>query len=388
MAKEKRQAEFDIDAERWRLEFPGLERRVHLANCSHSPQSQRVRSAIDAYLDSWLQEGMDWDEWLAEVAGAREGFARLIGARPHEIAIATSVSQAVASIASALTPNRDRNLVVTTEAEFPTVGHVWLAHRKYGLQVGFVPLRDGALEMEDYQRLVDQRTLITSATHVYYKNGFKQDIGEIARIAHSAGSLLLVDAYQSLGTCEIDVRALDVDILVGGSLTYLLGLPGIAFIYVKEELTERLAPALTGWFGRVDPFALQPTALDYAADARRLETGTPPIFAAAAARAGLEIINEVGADRIGRRIRHLSQHVRAVIDYHALEYAGPEDTERKGAVTAVRVPDPQHAERRLRALDIVAAARGDVIRLAPHFFNTADELDRAVSSIAALVRSE
>ena len=218
MRREDRPAEFDIDAETWRLEFPSLERLVHLANCSHSPQSRRVRTAVDGYLDSWLQQGMDWDAWLGEVAGAREGFARLIGARPHEIAIATSVSQAVASIASALEPTPDRNVVVTTEAEFPTVGHVWLAHRKYGFQVEFVPLRDGALELEDYQRTIDERTLITSATHVYYQNGFKQDVGAIARIAHSAGSLLLVDAYQSLGTCEIDVRALDLDILVGGSL--------------------------------------------------------------------------------------------------------------------------------------------------------------------------
>ena len=372
---------------RWRGEFPALDTTIHLANCSHSPQSKRVRGAIEGYLDSWLETGMDWDLWMAEVERAREAFAGLIGAKPTEVAVSTSASAAVASIASALSVEGQRRRVVTTEAEFPTVGHVWLAHQKYGYEVDFVPVRDGALKLEDYESKIDGRTLITSATHIYYRNGFKQNVARIAEIAHSAGSLLLVDAYQSLGTCRVDVRELDADMLVGGALKYLLGIPGIAFIYVKEELIERLEPALTGWFGRREPFAFDATQLDYASGATRFETGTPPIFAAVAAQAGISLIREVGVDRIERRIEELSRHTIEAARLRDLDYAGPADVSQKGATTAIRVSDPHRVEAELKERRVVASARGDVIRIAPHFFTTTSDLDRGLDELRSLVNS-
>jgi selenocysteine lyase/cysteine desulfurase len=375
----------DAEAREWQREFPGLRKTIHLANCSHSPQSRRVRGALDAYLESWLEAGMDWDGWMEEVSRAREAFARLIGAGPGEVAVSTSASAAVASIAGALDVAGRRRRVLATEAEFPTVGHVWLAHAKYGLEVEFVPVREGAVELKDYEERIDERTFLTSATHVYYRNGFKQDVARIAQIAHAAGSLLLVDAYQSLGTCPVDVRELDIDILVGGALKYLLGLPGIAFLYVKEELVERFEPALTGWFGRVDPFAFDVRSLDYAPDARRFETGTPPIFAAVAARAGIEIIEEADPRRIERRIEELSARAIEAAARYRLEYVGPTDMRRKGATTALRVPDPHNMEERLKARGVVASARGDVIRIAPHLFTTSDDIDRAMFELRAIL---
>jgi selenocysteine lyase/cysteine desulfurase len=230
----------DIEAKAWQAEFPGLAATVHVANCSHGPQSRRVRAAIDAYMNSWREAGMDWDAWMGEIAAAKRAFARLIGAEPGEVALSTSASAAVASIASALTVEGGRRRVVTTEAEFPTVGHVWLAHSRHGLEVEFIPVRDGAIDLREYEKRVDERTLIVSATHVYYQNGFKQDVARIAEIAHRVGALTLVDAYQSLGTCHVDVRALDVDVLVSGNQKYLLGVPSFAFIYVKCEVVDRL----------------------------------------------------------------------------------------------------------------------------------------------------
>jgi selenocysteine lyase/cysteine desulfurase len=377
----------DDEALRWQHEFPGLATTVHVANCSHGPQSSRSRAAISAYLDSWERAGMDWDLWMEEVSRAREAFARLIGAKPTEVAVSTSASAAVASVASAIDASGSRRRVVTTEAEFPTVGHVWLAHERYGLEIDFVPVRDGTVGLEDYSAKVDERTTLVSATHVYYQNGFKQDVKRIAEIAHAAGSLILVDAYQSLGTCRVDVGALDIDILVGGSLKYLLGLPGIAFLYIKESLVEQFEPALTGWFGRSDPFAFDVRTLDYARDARRFETGTPPVFAAIAARAGMEIIEQAGPDRIGHRIDELSAHSLATADRLALEYVGPRDVLHKGATTAIKVPDSHRVETFLKDRGVVASARGDVIRVAPHFFTTVADLDRAFGELNRIVNS-
>lgn len=375
----------DDEAMEWQREFPGLATTVHVANCSHAPQSRRLRAAIDGYLDHWRQVGMDWDLWMEAVARAREAFARLIGSSPTEVAISTSASAAVASIASAIDASSPRPRVVTTEAEFPTVGHIWLAHEKYGIEIDFVPVRDGAVDPEEYSNRVDERTGLVSATHVYYQNGFKQDVRRIAEIAHAAGSLILVDAYQSLGTCRVDVRALDIDILVGGSLKYLLGLPGIAFLYVKESLIERFKPALTGWFGRADPFAFDARTLDYAGDARRFETGTPPVFAAVAAQAGMEIIEQAGQDRIGQRIDDLSAHSLVAADRQGLEYVGPRDVQRKGATTAIRVRDPHRVQMLLKSRGVVASARGDVIRIAPHFFTTSADLDRAFEQLREVI---
>lgn len=376
----------ESEARDWQEEFPGLADMVHVANCSHGPQARRVRQVLEEYLDSWQTAGMEWDLWMEEVGRAREAFARLIGAQPDEVAVSTSASAAVASIASSLATSGERCRVLTTEAEFPTVGHVWLAHARHGLVTDFVPVRGGAIELEDYERRVDERTRLISATHVYYRNGFKQDLSSIARIAHAAGSLLLVDAYQSLGTCEVDVRALDVDILVSGNLKYLLGTPGIAFVYVKRELVADLEPALTGWFGRMNPFAFDVKTLDYATDARRLETGTPPVFAAVAARAGMEIIEEVGASRIEDRIEELSSLTIEAAKRYRLEYVGPSDIRQKGATTAIHVPNPHQVEGRLKQEGIVASARGDVIRIAPHFFTTFDDIERSMSALSSLLR--
>jgi selenocysteine lyase/cysteine desulfurase len=375
------------EARTWQREFPALDITVHVANCSHGPQSRRVRAAIDAYLESWLERGMDWDAWMGEVVGARASFARLIGAQLEEVALSTSASAAVASIASALDAQARRTRVVTTEAEYPTVGYVWLAHQRHGFAVDFIPVSSGAVDIEEYEKRIDGRTAIVSATHVYYENGYKQDVRRIAEIAHAAGALLLVDAYQSLGTCAVDVRAQDIDILVSGNQKYLLGVPGVAFIYVKRELIERFEPAFTGWFGRVDPFAFDATTLDYAADARRFETGTPPVFAAAAARAGTEIILEADPARIEKRIEGLSAHAMRCASDRRLEYFGPEDARRKGATTAIRVPDPHRVEALLKERQVVASARGRVIRIAPHFFTTCDDLDRAFDELASVLKS-
>ena len=375
----------DDEAREWQREFPGLAGTIHVANCSHGPQARRVRDAIEGYLNGWLDRGMDWDAWMAEVEGARETFARLIGARVGEVGVSTSASAAVASIASSLDPSGTRSCVVTTEAEFPTVGHVWLAHAKYGLEIEFIPVREGALALGDYEQRVDERTALVSATHVYYQNGFKQDVSQISEIAHRAGALTLVDAYQSLGTCHLDVRESDIDILVSGNLKYLLGLPGIAFIYVKQELVERFEPALTGWFGRTNPFAFDPRNLDYAGEARRFDTGTPPVFAAVAARAGMEIIEEVGTRRIEGRIEELSACAMESADRLGLEYIGPRNVSMKGATTAIKVPDPHAVEGKLKERGVVASARGDVIRIAPHFFTTCDDIDRALVELRAVL---
>jgi selenocysteine lyase/cysteine desulfurase len=376
---------YDLDA--WRRKFPILQHHIHLANCSQSPQSDDTREAAHAYLETWDRMGMDWDQWMEEIALAKAEFARLINANASDIAVGTSVSEITSAVASALTFQGARSKVVVTDAEFPTVGHVWLAHQKYGARVQFLPLKDGIIEPADYDRYVDETVLITSMCDVYYYNGFKQDLEAIIPRIHEKGSLVYLDAYQGIGTHPIDVKALDVDFLSSGNLKYLLGVPGVAFLYVKPQLVQHLTPAFTGWFGQQNPFAFEIHRLDYASDARRFDNGTPPVVAAYIARAGMRMINELGPARIQSWIDRLGRRCIEGADARGLEVVSPRDIRRKGGTTAIRVPGSSHdVEAALRGKQVIGSARSDVIRFAPHFFTRLEDIDYALDRLVDVLK--
>ncbi|HUU36586.1 MAG TPA: aminotransferase class V-fold PLP-dependent enzyme [Candidatus Desulfaltia sp.] len=375
---------FDIKA--WRSQFPILERVVHLANCSQSPQSLRVRKAIAEYLDDWNENGMNWEKWMADVSASKEEFARLINCRPGEVSMHASASQAITSVASSFDYSGKRNKIVVTEADFPTVIFIWKACRRLGIDLEIVPVVNGEIDPASYEKFIDERTLIACIPQVYYQNGFKQDIALIAGIAHKKGSLIFVDAYQALGTEPVDAKAMDIDILVSGNLKYLLGMPGSAYLYVKEELIPGMNPTATGWLGQEDPFAFNIHDFRYANDGRRFDTGTPAVVTACAAREGMRILNEVGVAQIKLWIDELSRYALRELAGRGFETTSPHDIAKKGAITSIPVPSPQTVETELKERGILVSARGPVIRLAHHFFVTPEDIDRALDSLEEILR--
>ena len=323
---------------------------------------------------------------MEAVDESKAEFAKLINANPSEIAMHTSVSQATYSIASALDYSGRRNKVVVTEAEFPTVVQVWTACQRLGFNLEFVPMANGEIDIAAYERIIDERTLITSIPQVYYQNGYKQDIASICKIAHKKGSLFFVDTYQCLGTEPVDVKAMDIDILSSGSLKYLLGLPGSAYLYVKRELIPYMKPMATGWFGQENPFAFDIHHFQYASDSRRFDTGTPSIITAYGAKAGMEIINEVGVVNIKTWIDELSRYTFQELEKRGLETTSPKDISKKGPTTAIVVSDPHLIEAKLKKLGIVVSARGPILRYAPHFFITHEDIDRALDALEDVLR--
>lgn len=374
------------DIQMWRKQFPILENGIYLANCSQSPQSIRVRSTVESYIDNWNERGMNWEEWMEAVDESKAEFAKIINANPSEIAMHSSVSQATYSIASALDYSGRRNKVVVTEADFPTVVHVWSACKRLGFKLEFVPLANGEIDIAAYENIIDEKTLITSIPQVYYQNGFKQNIAAICEIAHRKGSLLYVDAYQSLGTEPIDVKAMDIDILSAGNLKYLLGMPGSAYLYVKQELIPYMKPMATGWFGQENPFAFDIYNFQYASDARRFDSGTPSIITAYAARAGMEIINEVGVVNIKTWIDELSRYALQELEKRGFKTTSPKDISKKGPTTSIAISDPHAVEAKLKKRQVIASARGPVIRYAPHFFVTHEDINRALDALEDILR--
>lgn len=374
----------DYDIQAYRARVPLLASCIPMNNCSQAPQTDATRAAAERYLDSWNAKGMDWDAWLTEVALAKAEFATLIGATPSDIAVFSSVSEAASAVASALELSGRRNGLVVSEAEFPTVAHVWLAQGPRGGRVSFAPVCEGTIDQNVYDTLIDERTALVSACHGYYANGFIQDARRIAARARDAGALCFVDAYQTLGVVPVDVRALGVDFLTSGNLKFLMGMPGIAFLYVRPEVVGSLHPTVTGWFGRADPFTSTARTLDWSPTASRFDTGTPPVISAYVARAGMELINAIGPHKIRAWHEVLGRRLIEGGRDRGLTIQGTDDVAHKTATTAFVVCDPAATEDAMRERGVLPTARGDVLRLAPHFFTTIDDVDRALDLLAEL----
>lgn len=374
----------DYDLAAWRKQIPLVETCNPMNNCSQAPQSHATRRAAEEYLDSWGGIGMAWDVWMEEVEKARAAFARLIGASADEIAVSTSVSQATASVASAM-DFAARPGVVMSGGEFPSVAHVWRAHQKYGAEIRVTPVRDGVLAVDDYAPLLGKDTAVVSACHGYYQTGFTQDIGAITQLAHEAGAMIYVDAYQTLGALSIDVKAWDVDFLASGNLKFLMGIPGIAFLYVHPRVLPGLEPAVTGWLGRENPFAFDADKLDWSTTARRFDLGTPPVLDAYVARAGMEMLLEVGPAAIEAWNRVLSARLVEGGLSRGLDLMGSHDPQQKAPTTAFRVADAHRVEANLRQRQVIASARGEALRLAPHFYSRLDDCDHALDTLVEVL---
>jgi selenocysteine lyase/cysteine desulfurase len=368
-----------LNLERTRERFPILKSKIHLANCSQGAIPKEVIEALDDYKETLLFSGMDWERWMEEVHLAKEEFATLIGASSDDVAVFSCVSDAVSSVASCL-PVYGRNQIVTTPNEFPTVGQIWLASANHGrAEVEFMDSPNGLYTADVVESYLGTDTAILSVHQVSYYNATLQDVRSLAELAHEHGALILVDAYQGLGTVPLDVKDSDLDFVVSGNLKYLLGIPGIAFMYVRPGLSDDLQPGITGWFGRTNPFNFDATRLDFAAGARRFDMGTPPIAAAYAARAGMRLVRGVGVTEIQRHVQEISRHVIEGARERGLEVAGPQKVTAKGASTAIRVGDRSaEIEKVMFERGIIVSARADVVRFAPHFFTTQEDIETAL----------
>ena len=258
-----------MDVKAVRARFPIFERLTYVNSCSQGALSDAVRRSYEDYLRDWDEKGAPWEYWVERSETARAAFAGLINAEPDEIAVTTSNSAGVAALASGLR-FAARSKVVLTDIEFPTIGQIWHAQEARGARVAHV-------RPDEVDSAVDEDTLLVSTTHVSYRTGEKVDVSEVARVAHELGALVLLDAYQTVGSMPVDVKELDVDFLAAGVLKYLLGSAGLAFFYCRRELWERAWPTATGWFADEDIFAMDIYDYSPSPTARRFQSGTPPV---------------------------------------------------------------------------------------------------------------
>ncbi|MBK8046495.1 MAG: aminotransferase class V-fold PLP-dependent enzyme [Anaerolineales bacterium] len=330
----------------------------------------------------WETLGSPWELWVAKLEQARAKFAALINAHPDEIAVVTSVSQAVSVLASAFDWQGKRNQIVVDDFSFPAVAQVWHAQAPQGARILHAPAADHIIPLEHYAHRIDDRTALVSAAHVCYRNGVKQDAAAIARLAHAQGAWMLLDAYQSLGTVPIDVKELDVDFLVGGALKYLLGSSGLAWLYVRRELIEQLTPTSGGWFTQANIFAMDIHHHMPSPTARRFEAGTPPVPNLYAGIAGLHIVEEVGMAAIAEQVQTLTSSIKANALRCGYQLATPVDPERHGALIAMRAHQVDGLVKRLEQMGVITSSRDGNLRISPHFYNSLEDVERLFAALA------
>jgi selenocysteine lyase/cysteine desulfurase len=360
-----------------RSRFPLLRNKIYLNSCSQGALSDAVEDGLREYVASWHEHGSPWDIWVERYEAARSQFAGFIGATADEVAIIPCASAGMNSIASALTFDR-RKKVVMGEFEFPTMGHVWLAQQKRGAQVEFVSAVGNSIPTENYERAIDRQTLIVPLTGVCFMNGFRSAVREVVPLAHANGALVMLDDYQDCGTRPVNVRAADVDFYVTGTLKYLLGPPGLAFLYVRKELIASLQPTITGWFAQSNPFAFDVKCFDPAPSARRFEEGSPAVPNIYAAMRGIELLQEIGLDNVSLQIHDLASALLKGAQKLGLIAKTP--TTSVGPLVVFQCKDAARLVEKLAASGIVCSSRHDGLRLSFHVYNTLEDV-RAVLQV-------
>jgi len=357
-----------------RSQFPVFERKVYLNSCSQGALSKRVEAAFAEYLQSWHEQGSPWDLWIEKYEEARGLFAKFIGADSDEVALVASASAGANSIASALS-FRERRKVVLGEFEFPTMGHIWLSQASRGAEIKFLDSQNERISVSTYEDAIDRNTLIVPLTHVCFRNGFRSPVADIVRIAHDCGALVLLDDYQDCGTRPVDVKAMDLDFYVSGTLKYLLGPPGLAFLYVRKSLTPSLVPLMTGWFGQANPFAFDVKHLEPAPDARRFQAGTPAIPPVYGAMEGVRLLLEIGSARVAAHVQLLAATLLKSTAELGIVAKTPADS--VGPLIVLKAHDSGALVKLFAESGFIVSNRLDGLRISFHMYNTLGDV-RAV----------
>lgn len=372
---------------RWRKEFPILEDSVYLINNSLGAMPAKTGQSLQEYADAWGRHGIGaWDEAWWELPGkVGDLVGSIIGAGPGEVSLHQNVSIAEWIAFSCLRPTPKRNRVVYSELNFPTIRYFYQAQPD--LEIVTIPSEDGVtVPIEAMLEAIDERTLVVPISHVIFKSCFLQDARSIIQKAQSVGAVVILDIYQSCGVVPIDVSELPAEFMVGGSIKWLCGGPGVGFLRVRPDLISKLEPRLTGWMAHRRPFQFA-ERMEYAQGAYRFLNGTPNIPSIYAARSGFEIIAAVGTEAIRERSQQLTQRIIEWADEFGFAIQSPRDPRIRGGHVSVNPPQAVAVSRELLRRRFMVDYRPDAgIRVAPHFFNTEEEVDQLMREMHKIVR--
>jgi kynureninase len=376
----------------FRSEFPILDRTTYLVSNSLGPMPRAVPERLAEYAAAWAEHGVGaWNAgWWEMPLKAGNAIAPLIGAGDDELVMMPNVSIAQAAVFSALDFPPERNRIVMTDLDFPSIRYgTHEMARTADAQVISVPSDDGiGIDIDRLLEAIDERTRLVAVSHVLFKSAFVMDAGRICRRAHEVGALVCLDAFHSVGVMPVDVKEMGVDFLTGGVLKWLCGGPGGCFLYVSPAVRDRLSPTLTGWQAHEAPFAFAPE-MTFAKGIARWLNGTPVIPALYAAVEGPKIVHRAGAAAIRQKSVRQTARLVALADERGYDVRAPRDPERRGGTVAVDVPNAAAVAQDLLSQRILIDFRvGAGIRIAPHFFTEDAELEAVFAAIDSSLATE
>ena len=376
------------DINRRRELFPTLQAGSYLLSHSLGPVPTTAVDSMRAYLDEWQGHASEdaWSKrWWELSTTIGDLFANLIGASAGTVQVQPNASLALQSVLSCFDFSKPgKNKVVTTSLDFPSMGYVWEAQCGLGANVCIVKSDDDIhLDTQRILEAIDHQTVLVALSHVSYRSSHRVDERAIIRRAHEVDAHVLLDAYQSIGVLAIDAADWDVDFMVGGSIKWLCGGPSCGYLYVRPDLIPKLKPRLTGWIAHRNPFDFSHDAMVYDSSVRRFAQGTPSIPALYSVKPGLEIINQVGVDAIARESRRRTQRIVDFANERGWRLHSPHDVDRRGGSVMIEVGRPFERVKALAKDGVFVDARPGVgLRVSPHFFNTDDEIEQALETIA------
>ncbi|MBC9937083.1 MULTISPECIES: aminotransferase class V-fold PLP-dependent enzyme [unclassified Leucobacter] len=372
-----------LTPEQFRRQFSQLNTAPHFATCSQGALSDHLAHTMQRMTASLIDSQAPWGAWVGVVEQYRALSAAFLGCEGDQVAVLSCASEGAFQVVSSLDWSGPRNRLVTSDLEFPSVGNVWRAQRD-GIEVVNVPGIEDSLLAENWISRIDERTKLVSIPLVSYINGTRPEIDRVIEYAHSVGALVFVDAYQGAGVLPFSVEQLQCDFLVTGNLKYLLGLPGIAALFVREPESAERNAVLTGWFGRVNPFEFDPALVDYPNSARRFETGTHAIPSAYAAVAGYQMLEQIDLAECWPHIEALRESLAAELQALGYEIDYPENPAHRGPEVAIVTDDPDALAAKLAESRIGTSPRGSRLRLSLHAYSAQRDIDALVEALRAL----
>ena len=375
----------------FREEFPILEKTTYLVSNSLGPMPRTVPEKLAEYARDWGDLGVKaWNRgWWELPVDVGNEIAPLINADNGEIAMMPNVTIAQTAVLSSIDFTKERDTVVMTELDFPSVRYAFAEMaEKLGARVVVVRSDDGlTIDRDRLLAAIDERTRLVAVSHVLFRSSFFMDVDAICARAHQVGALVSLDSFHAVGVVPVDVKRSKMDFLTGGVLKWLCGGPGACFLYVSPSVRDKLKPALTGWQAHARPFAFEET-MEFTSGAFRWLNGTPVIPALYAAAEGPKILRRAGVGAIREKSVRLTSHLIDLADARGYTVNAPRDPARRGGTVAIDVPHGYEVTQHLLSQNILVDYRvGAGIRIAPHFFTREDELDEAVSEIDKALES-
>ncbi len=370
---------------RFRDEFPILKSTIYMISNSLGAMPRGVYDSVRDYCDTWATRGVRaWEEeWWMKAREVGDAIGEIMNAPSGSVNLQLNVTSCQAVIAGCFDFTGSRNKIVYSDMNFPSVMYFWEAQRAYGARVNMVKTDDGVhVPTERLLEAIDDETLLVPISHVVFRSSYIKDVKAIVEKAHKVGALVVLDAFQSLGNVPLDVQALNVDFAVGGVLKWMCGGPGTSYLYVRPDHGRTLEPKLTGWFAHESPFAFQTGATKYAEPPFRFMQGTSNVPGFHTAMPGVKIIREAGVDRIRAKSTRMTTRLIELADRRGWKVNAPRDPERRGGTVAIDLPNAQEVCKELLKRDVLVDFRPKAgVRFSPHFYNTIEEIDRAMETV-------